>query len=177
MRSSAILNIKNDDTYCFIWSILASLHACNDDNSNGLSNYRQYFNELNIEGFDFSNGFKCDDVHEIEKLNNLSINIFELKFYRDQNKCKHNLIRAEFSKNDESDRVVDLLIYKNHYALIKKLNKFLGDHHKNFICRRCLNSCTSENMLFIQKPKCENYDITTIRTSSESHPSWKKTFS
>ena len=26
LRSSAILNIQNDDKYCFIWSILAHLH-------------------------------------------------------------------------------------------------------------------------------------------------------
>ena len=49
---------------------------------------------------------------------------------------------------------MDLLIYKNHYALNKKLNVFLGDHHKNFICRRCMNSYMSENMLTIQKLKC-----------------------
>ena len=28
-------------------------------------------------------------------------------------------------------------------------------------------------MLMIQEPKCENYDLTTIRTSSESHLHWK----
>ena len=83
-------------------------------------------------------------------------------------KWKHKILRIEISKN-ESDRVVDLLIYKNHYALIKKLNVFLGDHHKIFICRRCWKSYTSENMLMLYKPNCENNDITTIRTSLESH--------
>ena len=29
LRSSAILNIENNDTYCFLWSILAYLHPCN----------------------------------------------------------------------------------------------------------------------------------------------------
>ena len=58
----------------------------------------------------------------------------------------------------------------------KKLNLFLGDHHKNFICSRCLNSYTRENMLILHKPKCENIEITTIRTSPESHIHWKKHF-
>ena len=66
-----------------------------------------------------------------------------------------NLILIEISKNDESKRVVDLIIYKNHYVLLKKLNVFLGDHHKSFIYRRCLNSYTSKNMLMIHKRKCE----------------------
>ena len=98
-----------------------------------------------------------------------------MNFYQDQNKWKRNLIPVEISKND-SDKVVDMLIDKNHYALIKNSNVFLGDHHKNFICGRCLNSYTSEKMLMILKPNCENNDKTTIRNSSGSHRYWKKHF-
>ena len=63
---------------------------------------------------------------------------------------------------------MDLLIYKNQFAPIKKLNVFLRNHNKFFLCRRYLNSIKSENMLMIHEPRCENYDIPTIRTSSES---------
>ena len=59
---------------------------------------------------------------------------------------------------------------------LKEINVFLGDHHKHFICRRCLNSYASENMLMLHEPKCENNDITTIRTSSESPLHWKDRF-
>ena len=91
-----------------------------------------------------------------------------MNFYQDQNKWRHKLIPIAVSNND-SDRVIGLLIYKNQYALFKEFNVFLGDHNKNFICRRCFNSYTSEIMLMIHEPKCEILDITTIRTSSESH--------
>ena len=176
LRSNAILNNEKNDKHCFIWSILASLHPCNNIHPNRVSNYKQYFNELNIDGFDFTNGFRCSDVHRFNELNNLSINIFELNFYQDQNKWRHKLKPIEVSKN-ESNKIIDLAVYRNHYVLTKKLNAFLGDHNKNFICRRCLNSYTSEHMLILHKPKCENNDITTIRTSPESHPSLEKTFS
>ena len=105
----------------------------------------------------------------------MSINKFELNFYQDKNNRKRNLIPIEISKN-ESDRTVDFLIYKNHYALNKKIKVFLGDHHKSFICRPCLSSQTNENKLTLQKPKCETFDITTIRTSSDSHLHWKNHF-
>ena len=59
-----------------------------------------------IEGFDFTNGFKCSDVHKIEKLDNLSINIFELNFYQNKNNWKHIFFRIEISKNG-SEGVVD----------------------------------------------------------------------
>ena len=127
MRSNAILNNENDDKYCFLWSILSYLPPCNNNHPNRVSNYRQYFNELNIQSFDFTNGFKCSNVHKFNELNNLSVNIFELNFYQDQNQWKHKLIPIEVSKN-ESDRVFDLAIYKNHYVFIKKLDVFLGDH-------------------------------------------------
>ena len=74
------------------------------------------------------------------------------------------------------DRVFGLLINKNHYALNKKSNVFLGNHYVNFIRRRRLNSYTSENMLTIHKPKREHIDETTSRNSSESHVYWKRHF-
>ena len=120
LRSNAILNIENNDEYCFIWSILASLHPCNNNHPNRVSNYKQYFNELNIQAFDFTNGFKCSDVHRFNEINNLSIIIFELTFYQDQNLWRHKLIPIEISKN-KSDRVIDLAIYKDPYFLIEKI--------------------------------------------------------
>ena len=100
LRTNAILNIENNDRYCFLWSILASLYPCNNNHPNRVSNYRQYFNEINIQDFNFTNGFKCSDVHKFNELNNLSVNIFELVFYQDQNQWKHKLIPIEISKND-----------------------------------------------------------------------------
>ena len=80
LRSNAILNIENNYKYCFLRSILAYIHPCNNNHPNRVSNYRQYFTELNIHGFDFSKGFKCSEVHKINELKNLSVNIFELVF-------------------------------------------------------------------------------------------------
>ena len=167
MRSNSILNIENNDKYCFLWSILAFLQPCENSQSSTVKNYRQYFNELNIESFDNTNGFKCSDFHKVEKFSNLSINIFELFCNQHQNKWKHNLIPFAISKND-ADKVVDLLIYKNHYALIEKLKAFLRNHNKNFKYKRCLNSYKSEKMLLIQKQNCKIFDITSTRTSSDS---------
>ena len=149
LRSSALVNIKNDDKYCFLWSILAKLHPCENDHPNRVSNYEPYFNELNIERFDFTNGFRCSDMYRFEKLNNLSINIYELGF--DQNKYK--LIPIEISKY-ESDKVIGFLIYKNHYVFIKKLNVFIGKHDCKYICRKCLISYTTHSMLIKHKKLC-----------------------
>ena len=168
LRSSAIVNIKNSDKYCFLWSILAKLYPC-ENNPDRVSKYEPYFNKLNIEGFDFTNGFKCSDMYRFERLNNLSINIYELNF--DQN--KHKLIPIEISKN-ETDKVIDLLIFKNHYVLIKKLNAFIGKHDCKYICRKCLNSYTTHNMLIKHKNLCGKNQ--KLKTSDSHIYFWKKYF-
>ena len=175
LRSNAILNIENIEKYCFIWSILANLHPCKNNHSNRVSNYKQNFNELNLNGIDFTNRLKCTDVHKFKDLNKLTINLFELNFYQYQNKWKHKLIPIEVSKND-SDRVIDLSVFRNHYVLIKKLSLFLGDHNNKFFCRQCLSSYTSEKMWRKHKQKCGEDNKTTLRISSESHLHWKKNF-
>ena len=165
LRSSAILNIKNNDKYCFLRSILAFLHPC-ENNSNIVSSYRDYFNELNIEGFDFTNEFRCSDVYRFEKLNNLSKNIYDLAF--DQNKNK--VIPIEMSEN-ESDKVIYLLIYKNHYVPIKKLNVFIGKRDCKYVCRKCLISYTTHSMLVKHKKLCKENE--QLKTSPNSHIYWK----
>ena len=42
LRSYAILNNENNDKYCFIWSILASLHPCNNNHLNRVSKYKKF---------------------------------------------------------------------------------------------------------------------------------------
>ena len=132
MRSNASSNIENNDKFCFLCSILAYLHPCNKIYPNRVSKYEQYVIELNSTGFDFTNGFKCSDVQRFENLNNLSINIFELNFYQDQNKWKHNIIPIEIKKTD-SDKIIDLLIYKIHQIFIKKLRRFSGNRNCNYV--------------------------------------------
>ena len=70
LRSSAILNIEKDDKSTFLFRIVILR----------VLNYRRYIDELIIQGFNFSNGFKCSDVHKFQKPNNISINFFELSF-------------------------------------------------------------------------------------------------
>ena len=130
-------------------SILAHLYP-SFSNPQRVSNYKHHFDKLNIQGFDFSNGFIVSDVKKFEKLNNLSINIFELCFYQDLydevayetsgSIWKNKLIPLEISENKNGDYEIDLLIYKNHYALIKKLHVFLGKSDCKYVCRRCLSS-------------------------------------
>ena len=81
LGSLPVLNIENDDKYCFMRLILAGFQPCFNKLSNRFSNYGQFFDELNTDGFDFSFGFKCSDVDRVEKLNALLVSIIKVHFY------------------------------------------------------------------------------------------------
>ena len=53
-------------------------------------------------------------------MNNLTINIIDLQFYQERINWKHKLIPVEVIGNN-SETVIDLLIYQNQYALIKNI--------------------------------------------------------
>ena len=55
--SSASLNIENDDKNGFLWSLPAYFHPF-EIVHNRISSFRKDFNELKIDGFDFSYDFK-----------------------------------------------------------------------------------------------------------------------
>ena len=67
LRSNSILSNESNDKYYFLWSLIAYLHPCNINYPNRVSNYRQYFNEFNIQNFKLTNGFRCMDVQIFEK--------------------------------------------------------------------------------------------------------------
>ena len=51
-NNKSIINIQNDDQFCFLWCILA--HLCPvEDNKSRTSNYSMHFNKLNLEGLEF----------------------------------------------------------------------------------------------------------------------------
>ena len=152
-------------------SILACLHPVNE-NPHRVSKYIPYKNELNIANIDFSNGMKITDIDKFEKLNNqLSINVFE---YSKEDDNDYNLVPLYISKTVENRRIIDLVLYKNHYILLKKLHVFIGKHDNSFVCRNCLSSYTVQSKLITHKRLCCNKNKSVYVQSKESHVKWNK---
>ena len=96
-----------------------------------------------------------------------------MKFYLENEIWKHKLVPVELS-NSEYETTIDLLIYKNHYVLIKKLYIFIGNSKCKFICRRCLSCFEHEHVLKKHKDRCEQQDFTAIKLSLDKQLNWKK---
>ena len=171
IRTNAILNIQNNDSYCFLWSILASIHPVYKDPQR-VSKYIPYRNELNITNIDFTNGMKITDIDKFENLNTqLSINVFE---YTKDEDNDYKLVPLYISKNFENRRIIDLILYKNHYILLKKLHVFIGKHDNCFVCRNCLSSYSVQSELITHKKLCGNKNKSVYIPSKETHVKWNK---
>ena len=73
--NKSIINIKNNDQYCFLWCILAQLYPV-ENHKDRISKYIIHLNKLNLKGLEFP--MKVKDIPKFENLNNLNINVFEL---------------------------------------------------------------------------------------------------
>ena len=175
IRSNAYINIKNKDNFCFIWSILARMYPVNEY-VDRVSKYDKHFNKIRIGDIDLSKGMFVTDVPKFERLNNnLSINIFELQNNKDE---KNSIVPLYISKNNLDKTIVDLLLYKNHYLLIKKLHTLLNnrDHHQNIVCRNCLSTYPSQEKLEQHRITCLDNDAMRYIKHHEKYLKWNKLY-
>ena len=74
-NSTYVIDIQNDDNYCFLWSILAQKYTA-DSYRDRVSFFKKHFHEPNQGYIQFP--MKMKNIPTFERLNNLTINVFEL---------------------------------------------------------------------------------------------------
>ena len=166
----AVVNPKNNDNYCFLWSICIALYP--DDeffhrlNDNGISakkeklsyeKFNTYFKNLKKYEFPMS----LSNVEKFASENDISINVYIIS--------KRNKILPIVITPVEKDRHVDLLLLteideenaveKMHYCYIKNLSRLTASQiskhkHLNEICRVCMCYFTSKEKLIKHKQHC-----------------------
>ena len=101
-NSKNIINIQNDDVFCFLWCILARFNQV-AENRNRPMKYSKHLHTLNVECLKFP--IRIKGISTSERLNNLNVNVCEL--------TGSVLSPVQFNTNyTESQN--DLMLYKNH---------------------------------------------------------------
>jgi len=131
--------VKNTDSKCFVWSVLAALHPA-DHNPNRLSNYVDYENSLDISGLAFPLAVK--DVPKFEKQNpSISVNVL----------CSGDeggFVPLHVSKERDRPHHVNLFLIEGadetrHYVWLKNLSRLVAGRTKTrnaaFDCNHCLH--------------------------------------
>lgn len=90
-KKRACINIKNTDNQCLKWSVrcaLAHLKGYTIHNVNNVNDYKKYQNEFNLKFDGLDIPVDPLDIPKFEQLNNISINLYILKFEFGQFKVK-----------------------------------------------------------------------------------------
>ena len=145
MRKNAIINIKNKDDKCFLWSVLRYLHP-KQIHGKRLTDLIKYENDLNFKGIEFP--LKVKDITKFENQNPdiPGINIFSIN---DNNKIYPLRLNQKDTK-----KTIDLFLFSKdenqHYSLIKNFSRLtrsqITSHSssKVHICKKCLTHFTKK---------------------------------
>jgi len=140
-----MVNVKNFDSKCFVWSVLAALHPDAHD-PNRLSNCVDYENTLNISGLTFPLAVK--DVPKFEKQNpSISVNVL----------CSGDeggFVPLYVSKERDRPHHVNLFLIEGaneskHYVWVKNLSRLVRGRTKHdgqtFVCNHCLHPFSNKD--------------------------------
>ncbi len=156
----AVINIKNKDNKCFLWSILAHLHPPHFHDER-VSHYKKYENTLNTKDLKFP--MALNDIPKFEKMNNLSVNVYGL--------TETNKVQILKLTDDHKSCHVNLLYFNSeensHYTYIKDLSKLVRTQvcertNKIYICLHCLNFFHIQERLDEHSNYCGEHKSTAI---------------
>ena len=156
LQRQGLINIKNEDNYCFIWSYIRYINPVNKNPNRITKEDKKLFDNIyeKLKYFEFPLKINKNNIKKIENI--LEINICILS--ADEN---NNIIPMIISENNHKNDL-NLFYYKDHICLIKNLNKYLhrnnNDNNKKYFCSRCLNSFISEENLIKHKNLCIKYN-------------------
>ena len=156
LQKRSLINIKNKDNYCFIWSYIRHINP-QQKNSNRIKlDDKKLSTEIyeKLKNFKFPLEINKTNIKKIEDI--LEINIYILA--SDEN----NNIIPMFSSENTYEENLNLFYYKNHICYIKDLNSYLYSNNKSkkrkYFCNRCLNSFLTQENLDKHKYLCMKYN-------------------
>ena len=151
-----MINIKNKDNYCFIWSYIRYLNPqLKDPNRIRLAD-KKLFDEIykKLINFKFPLEINKTNIKKIEDILKIDICILTAD-------DKENVYTMFASENNHPNDL-NLFYYMDHIFLIKDINKYLfrnnRDKNKKYFCVRCLNSFISEENLQKHRNLCLKYN-------------------
>ena len=154
-KKKAVLNIKNKDAKCFLWSVIAGIEKLHwSENANRVSQYYQFEDQYDVGGLSFPMTLK--QISKFEDMNNIAVSVYG---YEDE-----NIYPLKVSKKTyENDRHIELLLFNqeetSHYTLIRNFNRLVRSQvtkheHATHFCRFCLHGFTKAELLTKHLPYC-----------------------
>ena len=159
----AIINMKNQDDKCFMWSVLRALNPKDDHPERVDNDLKNKVDTLNMQGIQYPVSFRGIDRFESQ---NPEISITVLGYNKDERVYPLKVSKYTGCKHD----IVLLLIKdeeNSHYCLVKNTSALLAlqiNSHKgtSHICLNCINGFKSPDSLNKHKEYCYNNECVKI---------------
>ena len=159
----AIINMKNQDDKCFMWSVLRALNLKDNHPERIDNDLKSKVDILNMQGIQYPVSFRGIDRFESQ---NPEISITVLGYNKDERVNTLKVSKYTGCKHD----IVLLLIKdgeKSHYCLVKNTSALLASQinkHKGTsnICLNCMNGFKSKDSLNKHKEYCYNNECVNI---------------
>ena len=170
LKKKAVLNIRNHDNKCFLWSVLASIHPVSRKNHPCYaSHYIPYEQELKLE-IDFPT--PLSQIPAFEKSNGVSINVFGLE--------NEQIYPLQITSFKSMLHHVNLLLFSKgeirHYCLIRNLSRLLGDRTaykgKMHYCNFCLHGFTTSTLRREHIPYCSPHGPQKLSFPKHEEQQW-----
>ena len=162
-NKKAIINIKNQDEKCFMWSVLRALNPKNDHPDRIDEDLKSKQDTLNMQGIRYPVSFRDIDRFESQ---NPEISISVLGYNKDE-----RVYPLKVSKYTGCEHDITLMLIKDgensHYCLVKNMSALLAsqiNNHKGtcHICLNCFNDFNTPEALNKHKEYCCNNECVKI---------------
>ena len=180
--TKSIVNVKNEDQKCFMWSVLSALHPA-EHNPQRVIHYEPFEDELNFTGIEFP--VTVDQISKFEKLNSdISITVLGIDIPDNEEKDASKVFPLRVPEKQQVHHIVLLYWSRGdiyHYAWVKNLNRLLSNtkkrHPQTFFCERCFQGFTKQELLTKHLETCHSIPIQVVQMVDEeiSFNSWSKT--
>ena len=162
-NKKAIINMKNQDDKCFLWSVLRALNPKDNHPERIDNDLKSKEDILNMQGIQYPVSLR--GIDRFERLNP-EISISVLGYNEEEKVYPLKVSKYTGCKND----IILLLIKdveKSHYCLVKNISALLSsqinnNEHKRYFCLNCFNSFKSLDSLDKHKEYCYNNESVKI---------------
>ena len=167
-----LVNIRNYDQRCFLWSVLASLYPQKQD-AGEVSKYQPLERTLNVQDLKFP--LQPKQAAVFEKNNpTISVNIYSLGEEKGEI-CVEYLSRQKGRKSH-----VNLLLLSHevtgqrHYTCIRSMSRLIAGrtnhHERSHVCCSCLHVFSRADLLQQHEPLCVQHPPQMVRYPDPEDP-------
>jgi len=158
-NSRSCINIKNTDDLCFKYAVLCMVHKVHEQiHPERVSKYKDLVNTTHVrfDGLPFPMPVNKIDKFEQMNDNKISINVFDLQDWTDENATRSKKVRPIRLTKIKAETHVNLLFLtdgeKSHYVPIHKFDTLMvvqksRHQHKAFFCHWCLHGYSTKELL------------------------------